>query len=143
MNRERKETVMKSDYRGYRNLVADYACQLDRLARNENLASEEMRQDYPLYTLYCMLLRASRTEGRFALENLHYGKNSGRLLGFDMKLNLYDADVKLSLSTYQGRIEAQLRVGGRYCLRLHCANGAYAHVMNELFSQVATVGVAA
>ena len=138
-----KTIVMKTDNRSYRNVIVDTVKSLERLASKPNVATDEMMTDYNMSYLLSKCFSSSLEDSRFDVVNVRYGKYSGHLCGFDLKMNLEDADIVFRVSKYDDKTRAHLYMGGHYYCTLRCANGAYVDIIDQLYDCAAGVRVAA
>ena len=141
--KEMKQIIMKTNNRSYRNVINDTVIRLDRLACNPEVATDEMMNDYSISYLLTKCARSSHEDCKFDVGNVRYGKFNDRVYSFDLKLKIEDADIVIRVSDVKGKSRGQLFMGGFFCRSLHCANGAYTEIIDQLYDCAAGVKVAA
>lgn len=133
---------MKTSCRGFVNAIIDNASDTCKKVKlNASALPQTLNTDYTLSYLMAKCIG----HDAFSIENVksHKAFQSGmsfdKIIRFDLRLNLDDCDIVLRVNSEAGK----LFIGGAYATTLHCANGAFPFVLDKLYAQASTLGVAA
>lgn len=137
---------LKTNYRCFNNVIVDLAYSIDRHIRGSlDKLEEKLTTNHSIASLYYNVKQEMKQTDMFSIEDVKTYTRFGEehLGGFTIRLNISDCDIALKLSEWDGKVTGRLYLSGRNELLLHCPNGAFTHILSEVYSTASNLGVAA